>query len=97
MPVAVNCCVVPLAMLGVIGLRAIDSRAAGLTVSTVEPLMPPSMPLIVDVPVVRPLARPCMPPALETVATAGADDAQVTRPLRSFVELSVYVPVAVNC
>ena len=41
-PVAVNCWVAPLAMLGLAGVTAIDRRvtAAALTVSTVEPVTP---------------------------------------------------------
>ncbi len=33
MPVAVNCCVSPLVMLGLTGVTAIETSAAGLTVS----------------------------------------------------------------
>ena len=50
-PVAVNCSVSPLGMLGLAGVTAIDCRTAGVTVSTVEPVMPPSVAVIVDVPV----------------------------------------------
>ena len=92
-PVAVNCSVVPLAMLGLAGVTAIESRAAGLTVRTVEPLTPPSVALIVDVPVATPVASPL---AL-IVATEVVAEAQVTWPVRSCVVLSEYVPVAVNC
>ena len=57
-PVAVNGSVVPLAMLGLAGVTAIDSRTAGLTVSTVEPLIPPIVALMLDVPVATAVARP---------------------------------------
>ena len=40
---AVNCWVGPLAMLGLAGVTAIDCRAAAVTVSTVEPVTPPSV------------------------------------------------------
>ena len=43
------------------------------------------------------LARPLEPLALLIVATDVAAEAQVTLVVRSWVELSVYVPVAVNC
>ena len=42
---------VPLATLGLAGVTAIDCRAAAVTVSTVEPVMPPSVAVIVEVPV----------------------------------------------
>ena len=57
-PVAVNCSVSPLGTLGLAGVTAIDCRAAALTVSTVEPVMPPSVALMVDVPVATPVASP---------------------------------------
>ena len=83
-PVAVNCWVVPLAMLGLAGVTAIETRTAGLTVSTVEPVTPPSVAVIVDVPVATPVARP----AAVIVATEVVADAQVTWLVRSSVELS---------
>ncbi len=49
-PVAVNCSVRPLAMLGLAGVTAIDSNVAAVTVRTVEPLTPLSIALIVEVP-----------------------------------------------
>src|ERR1700751_797544 len=42
-------------------------------------------------------ARPFEPAALLTVATVGSEELQVTSAVRSWVELSVYTPVAVNC
>src|SRR5262245_19097915 len=84
-------------MLGLAGVTAIDRSAAGVTVSTVDPAMPFSIALIVDVTVASVVARPCEPAALDTVATAVALEAQVTWPVRSCVELSENVPVAVNC
>ena len=52
---------------------------------------------MVEVPVARAVARPCDPAALEMVATEVFAEAQVTWVVRSCVELSEYVPVAVNC
>src|SRR5258708_7335702 len=40
-PVAVNCVVVPKAIVGSAGVTVIDSKAAGVTVNVVEPLMDP--------------------------------------------------------
>ena len=42
-PVAVNCWVVPDGIEGIAGVTAIETRAAMLTVSTVEPLMEPEL------------------------------------------------------
>ena len=93
-PVAVNCCGLPLGDARV-GRRHRDRLQAppAVTVSTVEPVTPPSVALIVDVPVATPVARP----AAVIVATAGVADAQVTWLVRFCVELSEKVPVAVNC
>ena len=84
-PVAVNCWVSPLAMLGLAGVTAIDCRAAAVTVSTVEPVTPPSVAVIVDVPVRHAggQARRVVIVATEVVA-----EAQVTWLVRSCVELS---------
>ena len=57
-PVAVNGSVSPLGTLGLAGVTAIDCRTAGPTVSTVWPVTPPKVALIVEVPVANPLASP---------------------------------------
>src|ERR1700722_16780689 len=92
-PVAVNCCVVPLEIVGFAGVTAMDCSVAAVTVSTVEPLTVPRGALIELVTTPAPVAKP---PAL-IVATDGVADAHVTEPVRFWVELSLYVPVAVNC
>src|SRR5690242_15147678 len=90
---AVNCCVSPLAMLGISGVTAIETSAAGLTASVAELVTPPSVAVIVVVPAAKAEARP----AELIEATAGFDEAQVTWLVRLVVELSERVPVAVNC
>src|SRR4051812_44397042 len=80
-------------MLGLSGVTAIESKAAGVTVSVVEPETAPRVAPIEDDPVATAVARP---PAV-MVAAAGVADTQVTWPVRSSVVLSVSVPVAVNC
>src|SRR5207253_2111344 len=65
--------------------------------SVVEPVTKPDVALIVVVPMLAPVARPLLPAALLTVATFALDEAHVTVAVRSCVEPSVYVPVAVNC
>ena len=96
-PVAVNCCVVPFAMLGSAGVTAIDTSAAALTVNVVVPEIKPDVAVIVVEPSALALARPSEPRAFEIVATTSSDEDHVTAEVRSWVEASVYVPVAVNC
>ena len=92
-PVAVNCCVFPAATDGFAGVTAIDDSVAAVTVNVVEPTTAPLVALIVDVPTFTAVANP----AALIVAFAGVPDAHVTLLVRSFVELSLNVPVAVNC
>ncbi len=96
-PLAVNCSVSPLGTLGFTGETAIDCKTAALTVSTVELVTPLSVALIVEVPIITPVAKPCDPDAFEIVATEGVAEAHVTWLVRFCVESSEYVPVAVNC
>jgi hypothetical protein len=95
-PVAVNACVVPSAIAGVAGATAIDTNAAALTVSVVEPLIVPIVAVIFAVPVPTLLATPCAPAALLIVATVGVSELQLTVLVRFCVLPSVNVPVAVN-
>jgi hypothetical protein len=73
-PVAVNCWVVPMAIDGFAGVTATDTKAALVTFRVVDPLTFPEAAAMVVVPVPVPEASP----ALETVATAGAEECQVT-------------------
>ena len=66
--------VCPFGTVGLSGLIMIISRTTGVTVSTVEPLTPSSVALIVEVPVAR---ADAMPP-LVMVATEVVADAHVT-------------------
>src|SRR5262245_17629124 len=66
-PVAVNCRVWPFAMVGLAGVTATDCSAAAATVRTVEPLTPPNVAEMADVPVATAVAKP----EPEIVATAG--------------------------
>ena len=74
-----------MAMLGLAGVTAIETSAAAVTVSTVEPVMPLNVALIFEVPAPTAVASP----VLETVATDVVADAHVTWLVRSWVELSV--------
>ena len=71
----------------------IYTSAAGVTVRSVEPLMPPDTAVIVAVPAPTLLASP----ALLIVAAAGVSDDHVAVLVRFCVLPSLNVPVAVNC
>ena len=92
-PVAVNCCVAPLAIDGFAGVTAIDCSVAAVTVSAVEPLIDDDVAVIVDVPTPAPVARP----AAVIVATGVVPELHVTVLVRFCVVPSLNVPVAVNC
>jgi hypothetical protein len=84
-------------MLGSVGITAIDTSVAAVTVSVVKPDMLPEPAVIVEVPGTVVVASPCEPFALLMVATDVDDEIHVTDIVKSCVVLSVYVPVAVNC
>jgi len=88
----VNGRVRPRATLGLVGVTAIESSAAAVTVNVVDPLIGPSAAVIVVVPTSIAVASP----ALLTVATAVVSDDHVTCAVRSCVVASVNVPIAVN-
>src|ERR1051326_5166117 len=91
-PVAVNCLVVPMAMLGFAGVTAIETRVALVTVSEVVPLTAPDAAVIVAVPGPVLVARP---EAL-IEATLTFDDDQITDG-SCCVLPSSKSPAAVNC
>jgi hypothetical protein len=92
-PVAVNCCVRPLAIDGFAGVTAMDCSVGAVTVSSVEPTTDPEVALMVLVPAATPVARPPVP----ILAVAVVPDPHVTDDVRFCVLLSLKVPVAVNC
>ena len=87
-PIALNCCAVPLAMLGIAGMTAMDTRVAPVTVNVVAPEMPPNVAVIVVLPAADELANPREAAALLTVATPGLEEPQVTEVVRFCVVLS---------
>jgi hypothetical protein len=87
-PVAVNCCFVPRAMLGLVGVTAMDTRMAGVTVSVVVPLILPDVAVIVADPVATEVASPLDPSALLTVATLVSEELQITDAVTSCLVLS---------
>src|ERR1700678_4079035 len=92
-PVAVNCCVAPLAIDGFAGVTAIDCSVSAVTVSKVEPEIDDDVAVIVELPTPAPLARP---PVL-IVAVVVVPEDQVTLDVKFCVVPSLNVPVAVNC
>ena len=88
-----NCCVCPATTDGEAGVTAIDTSAAAVTVSVVDPLIAPDVAVISVVPAARLEARPLA----AIVAVAGVPDVHVTLAVRVCVLPVVYVPVAVNC
>ncbi len=101
-PVAVNGCVVPTAMLELTGVTVMDTRGVLVTkrVAVLKALFTVSIAVMVnDVPVTpvsSKVARPFEPMLLLT-ANAGLFELQVTADVQLSVALSVNVAVAVNC
>ena len=100
-PVAINCCFVPRAILGLTGVTPMEIRVAAVTCSVVLPNIPEvgSVAVIVVVPVVNEVAKPLEPAALlidATGETSGKVD-QVTNDVRSCGGPAVNIPVALNC
>ncbi len=73
-PVAVNCLVVPTAMLEPAGVTTIETRVAAVTVRDAVPLTEPEAAVIVTVPVPTPVASPLT----STVATEVEEELQLT-------------------
>jgi hypothetical protein len=96
-PVAVNCWLVPKAMLGLVGVTAMETSAAGVTVKVVLPVIPLELAVIVVAPGVSDVAKPMDPAELSIVAIDVEDELQLTRVVTSFVVPSEYIPVAVSC
>jgi len=91
-PVAVNCCVVPVAAVGAAGVIASDTSVPVRTVRVVVPLMPEA----VAVTVTDPPFLPCAIPLPRTLAMFGFEDFHDT-PLKFVATLpSLKVPVAVS-
>lgn len=91
-PVAVNCCAVPLTIVGSAGVTAIE-LSFGVTVSLVDPFTDPEVAVIVLFPGATPVTKPL---AL-TVANAVDEEVQVAEFVKFCVLPSLKVPVAVNC
>jgi hypothetical protein len=75
-------------MLGLVGVIAMDTSVAGVTVRVVDPHMPPDVAVTVVDPVAVGVANPLELAALLIVATVRADALQVTVVVKSCVVLS---------
>jgi hypothetical protein len=58
-PVAVNCWVVPRGILGIAGVTAIETSAAGVTFNEVEPAIEPDTAVTLVLPTPAPVTTPC--------------------------------------
>jgi len=96
-PVAVNCWVVPSAMLGLNGAIAKETSVAGVTVRVVLPEITPNVAVIVVEPTPTGVANLFKPMTLLIVAAEVEEELQVTDAVMFWVVLSEYVPIAVNC
>jgi len=86
-PVAINCCVVPLAMLGFAGVTLMETRLAAVTTKLVAPETLPSVAVTVVEPGLIAVTTPLEGLAIE--ATPGVNELQLTEVVRFCVELSV--------
>jgi hypothetical protein len=87
-PVAVNCWVVPIAILGLPGVIAMETSVAAVTVNVVDPDILPDVAVIVVEPAATDVVKPLELAALLMAATPVADEFQVTAVVRSCVVLS---------
>ena len=83
-----SCWVVPDAMLGLVGVTAMDTSVAEVTVRVVDPEMIPDAAVIVVEPAATEVAIPSEPAALLMIATPVDEELQVTVAVRFCVELS---------
>jgi hypothetical protein len=79
---------------GLTGVTEMDSSAAFVTVNIAEPVLPPKLALMVDVPAATPIARPVV---LLTVATVVIADTQADEVDTLREVPSEKVAVATNC
>jgi len=96
-PVATNCLVIPIAVLGLDGVIATEMSVAAVTVSVVDPDRVPVVAVIVVEPAATEVTSPAEPAVLLILAIDDADELQTTSAVRSWVVLSENVPVAANC
>jgi hypothetical protein len=91
-PVAKNCCVTPMPSVGFVGVTAIETRVALVTVKAPEPFTWPTVAVIV----LEPAPRPVATPLFETLAIVAFEDVQLAVSVTSCVVLSLKVTTAWN-
>jgi hypothetical protein len=91
-PVAVNCLVVPTAMLEFAGVTAIETSDAAVTVRDAVPLTPADAAVMVAVPVPVLLANP-----VESILATEVEEEDQAREVSNCVLPSSKLPTAVNC
>jgi hypothetical protein len=96
-PMAVNCNVFPNVIEGLTGVRAMETKTGGMTVSVAEPLTEPKLAVIVVAPWPVLVAKPWLPAALLIAATAVFEELQVSDVVRSEMVPFLKKPVAKNC
>jgi len=89
-PVAKNCCVTPTPSVGLVGVTAMETSVALVTVRAPEPVILPTVAVIVLDPAPRPVATPLC----ETLAIRAFDDVQPAVSVTSWVVLSLKVTTA---
>ena len=89
---AVNCLVVPTAMLEFAGLTAMETRVAAVTFNDAVPMTPPDVAVIVAAPVPVVLANP-----VASILATDVEDEDQVREVSNCVLPSSKLPTAVNC
>lgn len=79
--VEVSCCVVPICIAGLTGVKAMESKLAGVTVSNVVAVLAPDTAVMTDDPIATPVANP----VLLIVADAGVADVKLEIAVMSLV------------
>ena len=85
-PMAINCCFVPRAILGLTGVTAMDSSVAAVTVKCAVPeIVPDAAVIVIGPPMAIEVANPLsiLPVTVLMVATSMFEDVQVTDDVRS--------------
>src|SRR4030066_147803 len=92
MATALNCRVVPRAMVGLVGVTSMDARVAAVTVRVVTPESPPNEAVMEAVPLDAPVARPAA-----VIVAAAVEELQVADAVMSCLVVSEKMATALNC
>ena len=92
-PVAVNCCDCPAAIVGFEGAMVSETSAAGLTVTAIDPVMLPDVAMTFA----EPTLSACANPELLTETVVAALELHVTDEVKSREVPLLNSPVALNC